>query len=107
MDGSEFDIEAYNEGEDLFNRGCEVADLIGRASATVEQAEKNLGKDGSDEQKTVWAEELAQAEREQHGLALGYINGVVKAIRATYIRMQPSPLEARSGHVTGPQGSGI
>jgi hypothetical protein len=106
MDGREFDIEAYNEGEDLFNRGVEVAELIGLASARQEHGEAEQKARISAGEDKAALEAYEQGERESHGLALGYINGIVKAIRTVFVAQQ-STTDQRSGSVTSPQGDGI
>jgi hypothetical protein len=82
FDMDSYDMDSYDEGEALFTGGYSVADIINLAELAVERGNANLGKDGSDEQLTAWAEEAARGERQAHGIALGYINGIIKKIRS-------------------------
>lgn len=88
---------AYNEGETAFLRGVSFGAISRQFDAMV--ANPNAGRDGSDADIEKWNAQQEARISAANGLLLGYLNGVVQAIRRIDNQLMhepmPSPTESR------------
>lgn len=90
-----YDKTKYDEGEAAFLRGITVARLIDQLKIEAQDPHEKERDDPSRqvtaEQREKWADEETAREQRAAGLLLGYLNGVLQAIRRIDNQLMQSP----------------
>ena len=92
-DTLDFAAAAFAQGAASFASGVTLDNIIIAMNYEIERGAVNQGRDGSDADHQEWWLEKQEADQRACGLLLGYLSGVVEAIR----RIDQRPLASPSG----------